>query len=329
MIIIPKISIIIPCYNSVLSLSKCVESVLMQSFIDFEILLLNDGSTDNTLAICDDFQKNDVRIKVYSHENKGVSYTRNRGIEIAQADYIMFIDGDDWIENDMLALLMKSNPSAATLPVCGMIHERRGEVFVNDFFQNLIDEKKLEFNKDEILSLFPSSVLNSPCCKIYSRFILIDNSIKFDEKLSYQEDLIFNLHYLNFIQNIKIVPAFKYHYVEHVVSSSNRFHQNLNASVFKVTSLLLALSNYNNSPAVQKFNIDQVIKLISNILHKNSGLNVKQKYVEINAVLNSTIFEESKEIINKMELGKLLEIALLIKSPTLIMTYFSLNKFFK
>ena len=59
MIIIPKISIIIPCYNSVLSLSKCVESVLMQSFIDFEILLLNDGSTDNTLAICDDFQKND------------------------------------------------------------------------------------------------------------------------------------------------------------------------------------------------------------------------------------------------------------------------------
>ena len=324
-----KVSIIIPCYNNAEHLPKCIESVLNQTVTDFELLLLNDGSTDATLAICNDFQKKDVRIKVYSHENKGVSYTRNRGIEIAQADYIMFIDGDDWIEIDMLALLMESNLSAATLPVCGMIHERRGKVFVNDFFQNLINEKKLEFNKDELFSLFPSSVLSSPCCKIYSRIILINNNIKFEEKLSYQEDLIFNLQYLSLVQNIKIVPAFKYHYVEHVVSSSNRFHQNLNTSVFKVTSLLLALSNYNNSPAVQKFNIDQVIKLISNILHQNSGLNVKQKYVEINAVLNSTIFEESKEIINKMELGKLLEIALLNKKPILIMMYFGLNKIFK
>ena len=324
-----KVSIIIPCYNNAEDLPKCIESVLNQTVTDFELLLLNDGSTDATLAICDDFQKNDVRIKVYSHENKGVSYTRNRGIDLAQADYIMFIDGDDWIEIDMLALLMESNLSAATLPVCGMIHERRGKVFVNDFFQNLINEKKLEFNKDELFSLFPSSVLSSPCCKIYSRIILINNNIKFEEKLSYQEDLIFNLQYLSLVQNIKIVPAFKYHYVEHVVSSSNRFHQNLNTSVFKVTSLLLALSNYNNSPAVQKFNIDQVIKLISNILHQNSGLNVKQKYVEINAVLNSTIFEESKEIINKMELGKLLEIALLNKKPILIMMYFGLNKIFK
>lgn len=324
-----KVSIIIPCYNNAEHLPKCIESVLNQTVTDFELLLLNDGSTDATLAICDDFQKNDVRIKVYSHQNKGVSYTRNRGIDLAQADYIMFIDGDDWIENDMLALLMESNPSADTLPVCGMIHERRGKVFVNDFFQNLINKKKLEFNKDELFSLFPSSVLNSPCCKIYSRIILINNNIKFEEKLSYQEDLIFTLQYLSLVQNIKIVPAFKYHYVEHVMSSSNRFHQNLNASVFKVTSLLLALSNYNNSPAVQKFNIDQVIKLISNILHKNSGLNVKQKYVEINAVLNSTIFEESKEIINKMQLGKLLEIALLNKKPILIMMYFGLNKIFK
>ena len=329
MIIIPKISIIIPCYNSVLSLSKCVESVLMQSFIDFEILLLNDGSTDNTLAICDDFQKNDVRIKVYSHENKGVSYTRNRGIEIAQADYIMFIDGDDWIENDMLALLMETNPLAGTLPVCGMIHERRGAVFVNIFFQNLVINKNLQFNKNQFFSLFPSPVLSSPCCKIYSRIILIDNNIKFEEKLSYQEDLIFNLQYLTFIQNIKIVPAFKYHYVEHLASSSNRIHHNLNASVFKVNLLLIALCNYYNSSAVQQFNIDQVIKLISNILHQNSLLTLKQQYLEVNAVLKFSIFEESKEIINKMQLGKLLEIALLIKSPTLIMTYFSLNKFFK
>ena len=282
---------------------------------------------DATLNICEDFQKKDARIKVFSHENNGVSYTRNRGIEMAQGEFIMFVDGDDWIENDMIEVLMESNPSLVIMPVCGMIHERRGAIFVNDFFQKLINEKKLEFNKDEIFSLFPSSILSSPCCKIYSRIILIDNKIKFDEKLSYQEDLIFNLKYLKYVQKIKIIAGFKYHYVEHLVSSSNKFHPNLEKSVFTIQTLLSDLPNYcDNNKRVQQFNIDQLLKLISNATHNDSGLTIYGKWKTIKKVLDTPFFNESAQIIIQMRLGKILKYFLINKNGVGILLCFELNK---
>lgn len=325
-----KVSIIIPCYNNAPHLPKCIESVLSQSFTDFELLLLNDGSTDATLSICEDFQKKDARIKVHSHENKGVSYTRNQGIAMARGEFIMFVDGDDWIENDMIEVLMESNPSLVIMPVCGMIHERRGEVFANDFFQNLINEKKLEFNKDEIFSLFPSAVLSSPCCKIYSRIILIENNIKFDEKLSYQEDLIFNLKYLKYVQKIKIIAGFKYHYVEHLVSSSNKFHPNLEKSVFTIQTLLSGLPDYSDTnKRVQQFNVDQILKLLSNATHKDSGLTIYGKWKTTKKVLDTPFFKESTQIIIQMRLRKILKYFLINKNAIGILSYFELNKLLK
>ena len=96
------VSIIIPCYNIAQHLPTCIQSVLLQTFTDFELLLINDGSTDTTLQICEQFAANDSRIKVFTHQNKGVSYTRNRGIKEAKGEYIMFVDGDDYVERDYI-----------------------------------------------------------------------------------------------------------------------------------------------------------------------------------------------------------------------------------
>jgi glycosyltransferase involved in cell wall biosynthesis len=325
-----KVSIIIPCYNIEKHIKKCIDSVLSQSFSDFELLLIDDGSTDQTLAILKKFEKQDQRIKVFTQSNQGVSYTRNRGIELAAADYVMFIDGDDWIEIDMIECIIEQGLNKNVMNVCGMIHERNKEIFKNNIFSNLIKGNRLKFEKNHFITLFPSSILSSPCCKVYNRDILIEYQIRFGEDISYQEDLIFNLLYLNRIKEIKILPVFKYHYIEHQTSSSSRFHINLNVSMQIVSDLLISFPNYNkNEKSIQTFNIDQILKLISNYSHKDANLNLKAKYNGIKKILKSDDFENSKNIINEMAVGNGLKVLLKHKNVTGILIYFYLNKLLK
>lgn len=321
-----KISIIIPCYNIEQHVAQCIESVLAQTFVDFELVLLDDGSTDTTLQICAKYAAKDARVAVYTHANRGVSYTRNRGIDLAQGTYIMFIDGDDWIEADMLELLLQSS-SSNTTPVSGMIHERRGEVYENDFFKNLIVTRQLDYNKDTVQNLFPSSVLSSPCCKLYNRSILIEYNLKFEEHLSYQEDLIFNLNYFRYVPKITIVPAFSYHYVEHATSSSGRFHPHLHQSINLVHQLLESIfATHTRTKSFLHFNLNQVLKLVSNYLHENSGLTFRAKMQAINGVFNNVIFKDSIHLISELEIGLLLRYFMKRESAFGILFYFEFHK---
>src|SRR4051812_34034895 len=101
----PKISIIVPVFNVEKYIHDCLESILNQSFIDFELILVNDGSSDRSGVICDEYSKKDNRITVIHKENGGQSTARNRGIDLAKGDYIGFIDSDDWIDHDMYKVL--------------------------------------------------------------------------------------------------------------------------------------------------------------------------------------------------------------------------------
>ena len=96
------ISIIVPVYNVEKYLNRCLDSIINQSFINFELILINDGSTDKSGKICDKYAQIDKRVRVIHKKNEGVSLTRNLGINIAKGDYITFIDSDDWIEQDFL-----------------------------------------------------------------------------------------------------------------------------------------------------------------------------------------------------------------------------------
>lgn len=98
-----KISVIVPVYNVEKYLSRCIESILAQTFTDFELLLIDDGSKDASSKICDEFAKTDARIKVFHTENRGVSTARNLGIKEASADWICFVDSDDWVEETFLS----------------------------------------------------------------------------------------------------------------------------------------------------------------------------------------------------------------------------------
>ena len=105
---IPKVSIIIPVYNVEKYLNRCIKSILKQTFRDFELILVDDGSPDKCPQLCDDWCKKDKRIWVIHKENGGQSSARNVGLEAARGEYIGFVDSDDWIEKDMLQLLYDS-----------------------------------------------------------------------------------------------------------------------------------------------------------------------------------------------------------------------------
>ena len=103
----PFVSVLIPAYNAETALAKCLESVISQSFSDFEVIIINDGSKDNTLKIASEFSIKDQRINVYSQENKGVSAARNKALEIAKGEFICWIDSDDYVDSNYLQLLVK------------------------------------------------------------------------------------------------------------------------------------------------------------------------------------------------------------------------------
>lgn len=129
----PKISIVVPIYNAEKYLERCIQSILVQTYSDFEVLLINDGSKDNSIKICQQYEKKDNRIKVIDKKNEGVSQTRNQGIKIARGKYIQFIDSDDFIEPNMLEeMLEKAEKEEVDVCICGFQYTyEKGDKNVN------------------------------------------------------------------------------------------------------------------------------------------------------------------------------------------------------
>lgn len=169
----PKISIIVPIYNTGKYLNRCIDSILNQSFKDFELILVNDGSTDNSKKIIDEYAKNDRRIKVIHKKNGGQGSARNRGLDIAQGDYIGFVDSDDWIHKDMYkfmyAIAIQNNVAIV------QVNNETTNLFFDD---KCFEASKVKINRiDNVLKKF--SECNSfeilpfifPVNKIYHRSI--------------------------------------------------------------------------------------------------------------------------------------------------------------
>ena len=125
----PAISIIVPVYNIDIYIRKCLDSILDQTFTNFEVIVVNDGSTDNSSVICDEYAKRDKRIKVIHQSNGGVSSTRNAGVKLAKGDYIGFVDGDDYIEKHMYETLLRlCRDTGSEISICKLGREINGEL---------------------------------------------------------------------------------------------------------------------------------------------------------------------------------------------------------
>ena len=201
-----KISIIVPIYNSEKYLNKCIDSLINQTEQELEIILINDGSTDNTEKIIKKYK--DPRIKYYKNDNHGIGYTRNFGIDKSSGEYIMFVDSDDSLSrNSCEELLKKAKSSNCDMVICD---------FYKEYDNGKISEEKLYDFQDTALKDKPELLTKinlSPWNKLYKRDLLIDNDIKFIENLKY-EDAPFVVNAMKNANKIgKVNECLNYYYI--------------------------------------------------------------------------------------------------------------------
>ena len=202
----PTVSVIVPIYNTEKFLQNCVESILNQTFTDFELLLINDGSKDNSGAICDDYAVKDSRIRVFHKKNGGVSSARNLGLDNARGEWITFVDSDDWIEISALYNMLKESDADI---IVGGIH------FANE---NTIGTFPARGKvKGEMLGPLLAKNIDhysicGPWAKLFKNKIIKDNHLRFNEKLTFSEDSVFVKTYLMKIYSLRIVNSLCYHY---------------------------------------------------------------------------------------------------------------------
>ncbi len=209
----PLLSIIIPVYNTEEYLAECINSILEQTYNDWELILVDDGSTDNSGVICDDFAQRDSRIKVLHTENGGASHARNAGIEHATGKWISFVDSDDWISSDYVDTIANTNEDY------DIIYFNLVKKFSNGF-ENYLHTPSL-ISKDrkgteEILFQLKYGPLGDifgwTCAKFYKSSIIKENKIRFVEELTFREDEIFTMQYCIHINSIKLIDKYLYYY---------------------------------------------------------------------------------------------------------------------
>ena len=216
-----KISVVIPVYNAEKTLSSCVNSVLAQTFSDIEVILINDGSTDNSLDICNSFKNSDERILVLSHDNHGLSYTRNAGINKAQGEYIAFIDSDDRIDPGALSYMYEvAQKNVADVVMCGYILE-------SGDYSKVISAKDGFYVGDEInsrmIEIKSKNLIDCSCNKLYRLDFIKNSGLLFPVGEIY-EDTDFNLRLLTCSPRFFICEAAFYHYILLMGSITRRFN---------------------------------------------------------------------------------------------------------
>ncbi|MDD6285332.1 MAG: glycosyltransferase family 2 protein, partial [Methanobacteriaceae archaeon] len=282
-----KISVIIPIFNTRKFLNKCLDSLLNQSLTDIEIICVDDGSTDNSLKILKSYANKDDRVKVLTRENNGAGAARNLGLKYVNGKYILFVDSDDWFEEDGLKLLYdKAEQLNVDLllfdsiehKINNQVAERRFFNKNEDDFSNLVFDYHYKNNKLVMNSFFV------PWTKLYRTKFLLDKNIKFSE-IPIFEDMFFNVAVTTLASKIAYYPKILYHY--------NRLNSSSITSDIKYGAKALIITG--------------VYKNIENFLRKNNFYEelepnyILSKIKEYINVLNR-IHEDYKEILfNKIK----------------------------
>ena len=204
----PKISVIVPIYNSEKYLKKCIDSILNQTLEDIEIILINDGSKDNSHLICLEYQeKFKEKIKYINNINIGCSATRNLGIKEAKAEYITFVDSNDYIEKDMYKdmynLMIKEDYD---IVITGIKCVKNNITIKRKF-------PKLSMSRNDIFD--EKNLIVYVYNKLFKKKIVIDNNIHFIENSHHQEDMVFSFIYSLYVGKIGLVNKLNYNYILH------------------------------------------------------------------------------------------------------------------
>lgn len=222
------ISVIIPVYNVEPYLDKCLASVEKQSYTDWECILIDDGSTDRSGIICDEWASRDSRFKVLHKKNEGVSIARNTGIKEVKGEYICFIDSDDWVTSTyLMSMISEIQRTDVDYLVTG----------IQKYYPNA--PKKVDIVEPSVSGPYPLSAVSTdifvnniglvygPVAKIYKADIVLKNSVFFPNDMSLGEDIVFNFSYISKCKTIMYVQSSDYYYRQQGDGLCNRYREDL------------------------------------------------------------------------------------------------------
>jgi glycosyltransferase involved in cell wall biosynthesis len=293
-----NISIIVPVYNSEEVISRCIESLINQTYTKIEIIIINDGSTDSSGDICDLYSKRDNRVKVIHKINEGVSIARNLGIKESTCEYIIFVDSDDYVSLNMCERLLKKIQGTNYDMVVGGYQrnftfnnhiKKVQKVSPNISSINSREEFKLHWG-----NLFSKSLFNAPWGKLYKSVYLKEHKVCFNEDLDCGEDLLFNLDVLGHIDKIGIVNEIVYFYISTENESlSNKYNEKKTTNdklLYNVTiNYLIKQEMLSSKNTVSQIYMRSCFRTFEQILYTNHKLPNKRTLIKEILICRETL----------------------------------------
>lgn len=314
------ISVIIPIYNAEKYLKDCLESVLTQEINDIEVILINDGSTDNSIEICNEFVGKDKRVRVYSQDNEGVSAARNKGLEMATGEYIAFVDADDAVAPDMLNVLLETAKKYnADIVSCSSGCVVDGKVIKEEYGTNRIEELT---RNDALMSYLIGGKINiGVWSKLFKREIVED--VRFLKNKKINEDKYFILEAILKANRFVMNDITKYYYYKRPESATSkafdeRWFDSLDVAditadrikneceelafyseINKVKSYYwILIMMYKNGESIEKYNLQY--KRIVDYL-KQTKLLAMRKFLSRNMILQIMLLKISEPLLRRVK----------------------------
>lgn len=306
------LSIVIPMYNSENVIQRTIKSVIEQKLDDYEIIIIDDCSTDNSYKICNEYiLKNNIKnVKIIKNDinHGGPSYSRNKGIEIAKGEYIIFLDSDDYYEKDTINKMLEQMKQQSLI-ITGIRYKYKNKEKLL-FYKP--ENNILNVPKNEIVQIYLKGLLNQPSNKMYDLNFIRDKGILFNEQSAYGEDLEFNLEYIKNIQNIILINEPLYIYSETKTGLNNTYKKNeliidKNNFINKINifSEYFSLTKEEEKELYTKYVISR-IRLYYRLRKYDKRQDKKQYLLEtikddnINHLLDKTKFKNTQKIIIKV-----------------------------
>ena len=318
------ISVIIPVYNNEKTIYRCIDSLINQSFDNFEVILVNDGSTDLSKDICNEYANNYFNISVVHKANGGVSSARNTGIKIANGEYIMFCDSDDYIEKNTLSRLYKQ------------IKKEESDICISGAYWNFYDNNELyrtnicayaenisdytyNISKYYMYMFRTSSILIQSCwSKLYKKSIITNNNIYFNENMICYEDFEFNLRFLSKSKKFSYIKDILYYYNDSIISNPLKKRKKDNI-VYEISKLYESwkefMNNIPNNLDIKNFMNNIFIELYMLPLKKillTNNMKYKSKIDILIDLENDIYFKKLNEEVN-IRFFKILSILIKIR----------------
>ncbi len=294
----PKISIIVPVYNVGEYLTSCIPSIQNQTLPDWELILVNDGSTDNSGEICDTYAKQDSRIQVIHKKNEGVSIARNTGIALAKGEYLGFVDGDDTVLPEMYErLYTEAQHTNADIVMCDALTVYPNKNTEPDTIMQLPENIVLE--KTALTPRLLKELAGSAWRCIYHRTLFRHSDARFPASLKFSEDRVFNLYMMGYANKISYLKEPFYLRLMQENSCVHRFHPDyFESAKYAADCTATALNQvWDNQQDYQLAFFEQFvgasIAAINNYFYQTCPWTLKQKYTAVKNLCNDTQLQQA------------------------------------